>query len=60
MLISKSREEIIELAKEFGLEVTFDNPPDKIGFWVGNRKLTFEEVFIPILTGKIDIEEELI
>lgn len=57
MLISKSREEMIELAKECGLEISFDNPPDKAGFWNGDKKLTFDEIFAPILTGKFREED---
>lgn len=56
MLVSKSRDDIVRIAEDMCLTVTFDNPPDKVGFWSGDKKLTFEEIFSPILTGKISDE----
>ena len=45
---------MIKLAEEMSLEISFDNPPDKVGCWVGDTKFSYDEIFAPFLTIKED------
>lgn len=63
-LISKSREELEELAKECGLTVTFDNPPEKCGIQYLNVDGTvaefihFDDVFDKIFKPVFGIADD--